>query len=107
MNCFGRESTAARENTTIPIPHVLNTAVVTTNGEAMHTEELQRRTVAGYCAQASDQGNNETPITNYFCQTAVSNVRPFQLFATGAATVLEGTGEISQQGGNQDGDITD
>lgn len=63
----------------------------------MHSERLQRRTVTGYCAQASDQGNGETPITNYFCQTAVSDVRPFQLFATGAATVLEGTGEISQQ----------
>lgn len=95
INCFGRESKAARENTRIPIPHVLNTAVVTANGEAMHDEELQGRTVTGYCAQAGDQGNSETAITNYFCQTAVSDVRPFQFFATRAATVLEGTGEIS------------
>ena len=36
------------------IPHVLNTAVVTKNGEVVDNGGLQKRTVTGYCAQASD-----------------------------------------------------
>jgi hypothetical protein len=54
INCLGRENKAARENTMMPIPHVLNTAVVTTNDEVMREEESKKHTVTGYRAEASD-----------------------------------------------------
>ena len=58
----------------------------------MGEERPQTRTVTRYCAQAGNQSDSETPITNHFRQTAVCDIRPLQLLAARTAAVLECAG---------------
>jgi hypothetical protein len=74
MNCLGSDSIAAKLKTTIPIPHVEKTAVVTGHLSELDRERKEEQlTMPRNCAQTRDQCNLEATIPDDFGQASVGN----------------------------------
>jgi hypothetical protein len=95
INCFGIDKIAAKEKTTMPIPHVEKTAVVT------EVKLIQKNTRAGVhkhtmtrnSTHSGNKGNPEPAISHNPRETGIKYFLPLKFLSPSAAAVLECTGK--------------